>query len=97
MIVPRGMRRVTAERQRECAEINPGPVWVSRATAPGLAGAAHGQRIDAQGGLSDPDRNRLALLAAGPHAGIEFQIVADHAHARQHVRTIADEGRPFDR
>src|SRR5690606_39016018 len=41
--------------------------------------------------LSDADGYALAFLAAGADAVVELEIVAHHGHARQHVRSIADE------
>src|ERR1700728_2402973 len=60
-------------------------------------GAAHGERIDAQRRLAHAHRHALAVLAAGADAIVELQVVADHGHARQHVRTVADQGRALQR
>src|ERR1700719_4442511 len=62
-----------------------------------LAGAADGQRIDAQSGLADSDRHRLAFLPACPHPTVQLQIVADHADALQDIGAVADQSRTLDR
>src|SRR6185312_14307666 len=62
-----------------------------------LSRASHGQPVDAQRRLADADRYVLPFLAAGAHTLVELQVVADHAHARQHVGSVADERRPFER
>ena len=50
----------------------------------GDAGAADGQAINAERGLADADRNALAILAAGAHTGIKFEIIPHHADPGQH-------------
>jgi hypothetical protein len=62
-----------------------------------LTGSADREIVDAQRGLTNAHRHALALFAAGADAIVEFQIVADHRHAGQHVRTVADQRRAFDR
>src|SRR5271168_1311505 len=61
-----------------------------------LARAADGERVDAQRGLADSDRHRLAFLPASPHAGVELQIVADHADPLQDIGTVADQRSALD-
>src|SRR6185295_15985792 len=53
--------------------------------------------VHAQGRLADADRHALAVLAAGADAGVELQIVADHADAMQIARAVADQHRALDR
>src|SRR6185312_15364887 len=62
-----------------------------------LAGAADRQAIDPQRGLAHTDGNALAILAASTNTIIQLQIVPDHAHAREHIRSVADEGRALQR
>src|SRR4051794_134317 len=58
---------------------------------------ADGNPVHAQSRLADPDRHALAILAAGADAGIEFEVVADHADAMQVARAVADQHRALDR
>jgi hypothetical protein len=44
-----------------------------------LGGAAHREAVDAQRGLAHAHRHALAFFAAGAHAAVERQVVADHA------------------
>src|SRR5262249_51697664 len=53
--------------------------------------ASNGDAVKAQCRLTDADGNPLAVLAAGPDAGIKLEIVADHTHPMEVGRTIADE------
>ena len=62
-----------------------------------LRGAADGQAIDFDGRNAHADRHGLSVFAAGADAFVEFQIVADHRDARQHVGTVADQRCAFDR
>src|SRR4051812_25713658 len=62
-----------------------------------LSCAAHGKAVDAQRRLPDADRDALSFLAARADARIERQIVADHGHARERIRTVADQRRAFHR
>jgi len=39
----------------------------------------------------------LTIFAAGTHAAVELQIVADHGHAVHHFRTIANQRCTLDR
>ena len=48
-------------------------------------------------GWPTPHRHALAVVAAGAHAGVELEVVADHADLLQHVRPVADQGRALDR
>src|SRR3954466_7867009 len=61
--------------------------------APVSGGAAHREAVDAQCRLPDADRHALAFLAARAHSGVECHVVADHRHARQRIRPVADDGR----
>src|SRR6202045_3870147 len=60
------------------------------------AGAADRESFDPERRLTDADGNALPILAAGSNTVVELQVVADHRDARQHVRTIADEGRALE-
>src|ERR1700738_4761411 len=62
-----------------------------------LARPADCDAVHPQGRLADADRYALAVLAAGADAGVEREIVADHADAVQVARTVADQHRAFDR
>src|SRR6266540_4661783 len=64
---------------------------------PGLRCSTYRQAIYAQRRLSDADRNALSVLAASADTGVKREIVADHRHARERVRTIADQRRTLDR
>src|ERR1700741_455115 len=66
------------------------PVWYLRC-------AANREPLDLERRLADPDRHALSLLAAGADAGVELQVVADHAHAGERVGPVADERRAFHR
>ena len=55
--------------------------------------AADCQAVNAQGGLTDADRHTLTFFAAGADTGVQFQIVADHGHAHQHIGAVADQRR----
>ncbi len=46
--------------------------------------AAYGQAVHAQRRLPNPNRNRLAILAADTDATVEFQVVADHGDLLQY-------------
>src|SRR5207237_5442792 len=59
--------------------------------------AADGQPVHAQRRLADPDRDALAVLAAGPDAIVEPQIVADHCDLGHRVGAVADQRRALDR
>src|SRR5262249_5538038 len=62
-----------------------------------LTGPAYGDPIHAQGRLADTHRHALAVLAAGADAVVELEVVADHAHAVEIGRTVADQHRALDR
>src|SRR5512145_2221092 len=53
--------------------------------------------LHAQGGLADADRNALAVLAARADAGIELEVVADHADAVEVGRAIPDQHGALER
>ena len=53
--------------------------------------------VHAQARLADADRHALAVLAAGADAGIEREVVADHADAMQVGRAVADQHGAFHR
>src|SRR5262245_3074494 len=59
--------------------------------------SAYGDAVEPDGRQPDPDRDALALLAAGPDAGIKLEIVADHADAGERIGAIADQGCSLDR
>src|SRR6185437_5243903 len=61
------------------------------------ARAADGDAVDAQRRLADADRHALAVLAAGADAAVECKVVADHRHAVQVGRSVADQHRALDR
>src|SRR5260370_5218878 len=61
-----------------------------------LCGPADSHTIDFNCRDADADRNGLSIFAAGAHAFIEFQIVADHRNARQHIGSVADQGCALD-
>src|SRR6266403_1773751 len=58
--------------------------------------SAHGQAVHLQGWNADSYGDRLSVFATGPDAFVEFQIVAHHGDAREHVRAIADQRGAFD-
>src|SRR3954462_5915528 len=61
------------------------------------ASSADGDPVHAQRRLANPDRHALAVLAAGADAGVEFEVVADHADAMQVAWSVADQHRALDR
>src|SRR5216684_6609964 len=63
----------------------------------GLPRSADRDAVDAQRGLADADRHALAVLAASADAGIEREVVADHAQARERIGTVADQHRALER
>src|SRR5205823_469925 len=69
----------------------------SRAWSDSLPSAADGYAVQAQGRLPHADRHALPVLAAGAYAGIELEIITDHAHAMQVSGSIADQHGPFER
>jgi hypothetical protein len=94
--------QLVADRDQQYAGqcVSPGQNFVDRfgklqgrfRKTPALSGRpADRESIDAQRRLPDADRHALTFLAADADAVIEFQIVADHAHAREYVRAIADQ------
>ena len=48
-------------------------------------------------GRPTPTGHRLAVLAAGAHALVELEIVADPAHPRERLGPVADQGRALHR
>src|SRR5271166_3147000 len=62
-----------------------------------FAGATDGQAVYFDGRNADADRDGLAVFAAGADAFVEFQIVADHGDASEHVGAVADQGCALDR
>src|SRR5262249_20920062 len=63
----------------------------------GLSRPADRDAIHAQGRLADADGHALAILAAGADAGIELEIVADHANAVEVGWAVADQHGPLER
>src|SRR6267143_2876 len=63
---------------------------------PSAGGAADRQSLDAKGRLADPDRNALAVLAAGSDPGVHPQVVADHRYAGQRIGPVADQRGALD-
>src|SRR5262245_55488626 len=69
-----------------------GSLSLSRLSGRGSAtGASDRDAVHAQRRLADADRHALAVLAAGADAGVELEIVADHADAMQVGRPVADQ------
>src|SRR3974390_3435991 len=92
-MLPRSVLPKHAQRPRKATD-----VATERPAESLRRGATHGQAIDSQSRLTYAHRNILPLLAAGTHAFIEFQIVAHHRNAGEHVRTVADQrGAPHGR
>src|SRR5699024_11580835 len=56
-----------------------------------------GRPVDSASWLAPARGHALAFLAAYAHAGVEGKVVADHAHAREHVRAVADQRGALDR
>src|SRR5690606_15603678 len=48
--------------------------------------------FDAHGRLAHAHGHALPFLAAGAHAAVQAHVVADHAHARECVGAVADQG-----
>src|SRR5208282_540161 len=63
-----------------------------------LSGARAADRyaVDSNRRQTHAHRHRLAVLAAGPDAGVEREVVADHRDASQYVGAIADKRGAFD-
>src|SRR6516165_10312812 len=59
--------------------------------------AADRQAVHAQCRLTDANRYRLAVLAAGADPVVETEVVADHRDLGQRLRAVADQGRALDR
>src|SRR5690606_10972857 len=60
-------------------------------------GPAHGDLRDQQRRLAHAHRHALAVLAAGAHALVQRQVVANHRHPLHGLRPVADQGRALDR
>src|ERR1700694_3152866 len=89
--------RPNAHRVAQMRNGDPAAPGDDNAERCGLPRAADRDAVDAQGGLTDADRHALAVLAASADAGIEREVVADHAHARERIGTVADQHRAFER
>src|SRR5712671_5227730 len=94
--------RRRAHRRCEVSIAMIGNRWIFRATAAApaagsAAGSAHRDAVHPQRGLADADRYALAVLAAGADAGVEGEVVADHADLVEVGRAIADQHRAFQR
>src|SRR5262249_11873431 len=63
---------------------------LGRLTLASGARAADRQTIHPQGRLADANGHALAVLAAGADPVVETQIVADHRHFGQSIRSVAD-------
>ena len=59
--------------------------------------AAYGKAVNFQCGYTDADGHGLSVFAAGADAFVELKVVADHRHAGEDVRTVADQRGAFDR
>src|ERR1700678_3436156 len=57
---------------------------------------AHGHAVDLNSRDAHSYRNGLSIFAASADAFVEFQIVAHHRDASQHVRAVADQSCSFD-
>src|ERR1700730_5128971 len=57
-----------------------------------LSRAADRESFDPERRLADADGHALPVLATGSNTVVELQVVANHRDARQHVRTVADQG-----
>src|SRR5690606_33576914 len=94
-------RSASATRLFSSSMASPSAAGVGRSTMLTISTrpvrAADGQTVDAQRRLTHAHRHGLALLAADADAGIELQVVADHAHPVQHRRAVADQRRVADR
>src|SRR5262245_53574873 len=53
--------------------------------------------VDADRGEAHADRHALAVLAAGPDAPVEGEVVTDARDALEHVGAVADQGRSLHR
>src|SRR5262249_2126695 len=62
-----------------------------------LSGPADGDAVHTQGRLADADGHGLAILAASANAGIELEVISDHADAVEVGRTIADQHGALER
>ena len=55
-------------------------------------GAADGQSVDFQGGLTDTDRHALAIFAAGANAAVQLHVITDHRYFGQNIRAPISPG-----
>src|SRR6478672_8555806 len=60
-------------------------------------GTTDGHGIDLQRRLADAHGNGLAVLAAYPDAGVEFEVVADHRDLVHDFGAVADQRGALDR
>src|SRR5689334_19154289 len=68
---------------------------MGRAGSLGLR-ASDGDARDLDGGGADADRDRLAILAAGPDAVGELVVAAEHGDAAQDLGAVADQVDPLE-
>src|ERR1700757_4074795 len=66
-------------------------------TGDSSGGAADGEAVDPERGLTHADGNALPILATGADSIVELEVVADHRDARENIRAIADQGRTLQR
>src|SRR5262249_869735 len=62
-----------------------------------LSRSTDGDAVHTQGRLADADGHGLAILAASANAGIELEVISDHADAVEVGRTIADQHGALER
>src|SRR5262249_57619717 len=82
-------RRAGGQRISRKAGINSASLRLSR--------PAHRDAVHAQGRLADTDGHPLAILAASANAGIELEVVSDHADTVEIGRAVADQHGAFER
>src|SRR5215468_1456700 len=87
------MRKLNAQRHPAQSKSRLSPRFLT-AKSPR---AADRDAVHAQRGLADADRHALAVLAAGADAGVELEVVADHADAIEVGRAIADQHGALER
>src|SRR4030081_1588752 len=90
-------KRVCGESQlHQASDYVPVSAYLVRDSAlrqcPPSGRAADRESFDPERRLADADGHALAVLATGPNTVVELQVIADHRDARQHVRTVADQG-----
>src|SRR5262252_4598336 len=74
-----------------------GPLESERPQLASRVSAADRQAVHAQCRLTDTNRYRLPVLAAGADPVIETEVVADHRHLSHRIGPVADQGRALDR